>query len=93
MRTAVEEALSFDANLGFGLRRYLAEDTEIGGRTVPGGTTVRPALIAVHNEPGTKIETIEFCRDARLRPVREIWDCHSARATPSSIFKDRAPAA
>ncbi len=40
IRTAVEEALRFDANAGFGLPRYLTEDVEIGGRTLKRGTTV-----------------------------------------------------
>lgn len=40
VRTTVEEALRFDANGGFGLRRYLTEDFEIGGEVLPQGTTV-----------------------------------------------------
>lgn len=40
VRTAVDEALRFDANLGFGLRRYLTEDVEIDGEVLPSGTTV-----------------------------------------------------
>ncbi|MDX2952249.1 cytochrome P450 [Streptomyces caniscabiei] len=41
VRTAVEEVLRFDANLGaFGMRRYLSEDVELDGKLLPGGTTV-----------------------------------------------------
>lgn len=40
VRTAVEESLRFDTNLGFGLRRFITEDVEIGGETLPRGTTV-----------------------------------------------------
>ncbi|WP_141780939.1 cytochrome P450 [Nocardioides albertanoniae] len=40
VRTAVEEALRFDTNLGFGMRRFLTEDVEIDGETLPSGTTV-----------------------------------------------------
>ncbi|MFJ1646646.1 cytochrome P450 [Streptomyces sp. NPDC088258] len=50
VRTAVEEALRFDTNLGFGLRRYLTEDTEIGGRTLRGGTTVICSMPAANRD-------------------------------------------
>ncbi|MET0187553.1 MAG: cytochrome P450 [Pseudonocardia sediminis] len=40
VRTAVEEALRFDANPGFGMPRYVSEDTDVAGRTLPRGTTV-----------------------------------------------------
>ncbi|MGW4235483.1 cytochrome P450 [Streptomyces sp. NPDC004749] len=40
VRGAVEEALRLDANLGFGLRRYLTEDVEVAGEVLPSGTTV-----------------------------------------------------
>ncbi|MGW0708074.1 cytochrome P450 [Streptomyces sp. NPDC002643] len=41
IRTAVEEVLRFDANLGgFGIRRYVGEDVDLDGGTLPGGTTV-----------------------------------------------------
>lgn len=40
VRTAVEEVLRFDANGGFGLPRFVAEDTEIAGTLHPGGTTL-----------------------------------------------------
>ncbi|RII20581.1 Cytochrome P450-SU2 [Streptomyces sp. YIM 130001] len=50
VRTAVEEALRFDTNLGFGLRRYLTEDAEVGGATLPGGTTVICSMPAANRD-------------------------------------------
>ncbi|MFJ1746599.1 cytochrome P450 [Streptomyces sp. NPDC088116] len=50
VRTAVEEALRFDTNLGFGLRRYISEDTEIGGETLPRGTTVICSMPAANRD-------------------------------------------
>lgn len=50
VRAAVEEALRFDANFGFGMRRYLSEDTEIGGETLPRGTTVICSLNAANRD-------------------------------------------
>ncbi|MEU8632118.1 cytochrome P450 [Amycolatopsis sp. NPDC048633] len=38
--SAVEEALRFDANPGFGMPRYVSEETVVGGTTLPRGTTV-----------------------------------------------------
>ncbi|MFZ3561668.1 MULTISPECIES: cytochrome P450 [unclassified Streptomyces] len=50
VRTAVEESLRFDSNLGFGLRRYLGEDAEIGGETVPAGSTVVCSMPAANRD-------------------------------------------
>ncbi|GAA3160758.1 cytochrome P450 [Nonomuraea salmonea] len=44
VRTAVEESLRYDVNLGFGLRRYLSEEAELGGEVLPAGTTVLCAM-------------------------------------------------
>ncbi|WP_017625851.1 cytochrome P450 [Nocardiopsis chromatogenes] len=52
VRTAVEEALRFDANSGIGLPRFITEDTEIGGETVPAGTTVMCAMAAANRDSG-----------------------------------------
>ncbi|MDA2806785.1 cytochrome P450 [Nocardiopsis suaedae] len=52
VRTAVEEALRFDANSGIGLPRFITEDTEIGGETVPAGTTVMCAMAAANRDAG-----------------------------------------
>jgi len=46
VRSTVEEALRFDVNGGFGLRRHLTEDVEIGGEVLPQGTTVVCAMAA-----------------------------------------------
>ncbi|MEV0614661.1 cytochrome P450 [Nonomuraea sp. NPDC050404] len=46
VRTAVEESLRFDANNGFGLRRYLTDDIEVEGETLPAGTTVLCSMSA-----------------------------------------------
>lgn len=40
VRPAVEEALRFDANLGFGMVRYIDADIEVGDERIPSGTTV-----------------------------------------------------
>ncbi|MGW6911464.1 cytochrome P450 [Streptomyces sp. NPDC054940] len=50
VRTAVDEALRFDANLGFGLRRYLTEDVEIDGEVLPSGTTVVCSLPSANRD-------------------------------------------
>ncbi|WP_260634959.1 cytochrome P450 [Streptomyces angustmyceticus] len=50
VRSTVEEALRFDANGGFGLRRFLTEDVEIGGEVVPNGTTVVCAMGAANRD-------------------------------------------
>ncbi|MFC8089098.1 cytochrome P450 [Streptomyces sp. NPDC057301] len=50
VRTAVDEALRFDANLGFGIRRYLTEDVEVDGELLPGGTTVVCSMPAANRD-------------------------------------------
>lgn len=50
VRTAVEESLRFDANLGFGLRRYLNEDVEVDGEVLPRGTTVICSMPAANRD-------------------------------------------
>ncbi|WP_306317051.1 MULTISPECIES: cytochrome P450 [unclassified Streptomyces] len=50
VRTAVEESLRFDSNLGFGLRRYLGEDVEIDGELVPAGSTVVCSMPAANRD-------------------------------------------
>jgi cytochrome P450 len=46
VRSAVEEALRFDANAGFGMVRHLDEDFEAGGTVLPAGTTVVCSMAA-----------------------------------------------
>ncbi|MFI5525732.1 cytochrome P450 [Streptomyces platensis] len=50
VRSTVEEALRFDVNGGFGLRRHLTEDVEIGGEILPQGTTVVCAMAAANRD-------------------------------------------
>ncbi|GAB3416564.1 cytochrome P450 family protein [Flindersiella endophytica] len=50
VRTAVEEALRYDANLGFGLPRYISEDVEVGDVLVPAGTTVLCDMAAANRD-------------------------------------------
>ncbi|CAL9351468.1 Mycinamicin IV hydroxylase_epoxidase [Streptomyces sp. enrichment culture] len=50
VRTAVEESLRFDTNLGFGVLRYLGEDAGIGGHLVPAGSTVVCSMPAANRD-------------------------------------------
>jgi cytochrome P450 len=51
VRTAVEEALRFDANLStFGLQRYLGDDLDLDGDLVPSGTTVLCGLATANRD-------------------------------------------
>jgi cytochrome P450 len=50
VNSAVEEALRFDANPGVGMPRYISEDVEIGGTTVPSGTTVMCSMAAANRD-------------------------------------------
>lgn len=50
VRSAVEEVLRFDANLGFGMPRYLNEEVEVGGALLPRGTTVLCDMAAANRD-------------------------------------------
>jgi cytochrome P450 len=50
IRTTVEESLRFDANSGFGLPRYLNEETEVDGTVLPRGTTVICSMAAANRD-------------------------------------------
>jgi cytochrome P450 len=50
IRPAVEEALRFDANFGFGVPRYLSEEFEVGGATLPAGTTVVCSIASANRD-------------------------------------------
>ncbi|MGP3964886.1 cytochrome P450 [Nonomuraea sp. 3N208] len=50
IRTAVEEALRFDANSGFGLPRYLRDETEVSGAVLPRGTTVVCSMASANRD-------------------------------------------
>ncbi|MEA5360773.1 cytochrome P450 [Amycolatopsis sp., V23-08] len=52
VRTAVEEALRFDANPGIGMPRYLGEEVELGGEVLPRGTTVLCSMAAANRDEG-----------------------------------------
>ncbi|GLX00502.1 cytochrome P450 [Microtetraspora sp. NBRC 16547] len=53
IRTTVEESLRFDANSGFGLPRYLREETEVSGTVLPRGTTVVCSMAAANRDEST----------------------------------------
>jgi cytochrome P450 len=50
VRSAVEEVLRYDANSGFGMPRYISEDLELAGTTVPRGTTVICSMGAANRD-------------------------------------------
>ncbi|TMR94144.1 cytochrome P450 [Nonomuraea basaltis] len=50
IRTTVEESLRLDANSGFGLPRYLKEETEVSGTVLPKGTTVICSMAAANRD-------------------------------------------
>ncbi|OUD00040.1 cytochrome P450 [Streptosporangium minutum] len=50
IRTTVEESLRLDANSGFGLPRYLKEETEVSGEHLPKGTTVICSMAAANRD-------------------------------------------
>jgi cytochrome P450 len=50
VRHAVEEVLRFDANPGFGMPRYLKEDIEVAGTSLPRGTTVVCSMAAANRD-------------------------------------------
>ncbi|KAA9155383.1 cytochrome P450 [Amycolatopsis acidicola] len=50
VRTAVEEALRFDANAGLGMLRFIEEDIELSGTVVPTGTTVVCSMAAANRD-------------------------------------------
>ncbi|MEU7834670.1 cytochrome P450 [Nonomuraea sp. NPDC049129] len=50
IRSTVEETLRLDANSGFGLPRYLKEETEVSGTVLPKGTTVICSMAAANRD-------------------------------------------
>jgi cytochrome P450 len=48
--TTVEEALRLDAHPGLGMMRYLTEDFEVGGQTLPAGTSVMCSMGAANRD-------------------------------------------
>jgi cytochrome P450 len=55
VRSAVEEVLRFDANPGFGMPRYLGENVEVAGTSLPRGTTVVCSMASA-NRDGTAFD-------------------------------------
>ena len=50
VRAAVEESLRFDANSGFGLPRFVSEDTEVADKVFPAGTTLVCNMAAANRD-------------------------------------------
>ena len=68
IRSATEEALRFDANPGFGMPRYLSEETEIGGVPLPKGTTVVCSLGAANRDERTFADAATLDLSRSLNP-------------------------
>ncbi|MFG2525374.1 cytochrome P450 [Streptomyces sp. NPDC048527] len=51
VRTAVEEALRIDSNAGFGMPRFITEETELSGVLVKAGSTVVNSIAAANRDP------------------------------------------
>lgn len=64
VRTAVEEALRFDANAGFGLPRFITEELEVAGQTLPRGTTVICNMAAANRDEQSfeRADTMDIAR-------------------------------
>ncbi|WP_214409314.1 cytochrome P450 [Sphaerisporangium fuscum] len=65
VRGTVEEVLRMDTNLGFGLPRYISEDIELSGMTVPAGTTL------IVNSGAANRDERKFADPDRFDPRRE----------------------
>jgi cytochrome P450 len=50
IRSTVEEALRFDANLGFAMPRYLNEDVTVGDTEIPRGSTLLCDMAAANRD-------------------------------------------
>ncbi|MGW7486397.1 cytochrome P450 [Streptomyces sp. NPDC054786] len=50
VRPAVEEALRFDANPGFGMPHYIGEEAAVAGTVLPRGTTVVCSMAAANRD-------------------------------------------
>lgn len=64
IRSAVEESLRFDANLGIGMGRYLLQDIEVAGEILPQGTTVMTNMSSANRDERTftGAETMDLTR-------------------------------
>lgn len=50
VRTAVEEALRYDANAGFGMIRYVSEELELSDGVLPAGTTAICSMASANRD-------------------------------------------
>lgn len=66
VRTAVEEALRFDANPGIGMPRYISADLEVSSGKLPRGTTAICAMAAANRDEHTFAHADEM--DLRRAP-------------------------
>jgi cytochrome P450 len=64
VRSAVEEALRYDANSGFGMVRYVDTEIELSGVAVPSGTTVVCSMAAANRDESAfaDAETLDLTR-------------------------------
>lgn len=60
VRAAVEEALRFDANGGFGMVRYLHEEIEIADTVLPRGTTVVCSMASANRDETAFVDADEM---------------------------------
>ncbi|WP_326810000.1 cytochrome P450 [Streptomyces scopuliridis] len=68
VRTAVEEALRFDANPGFGMPRYVEQNIEVAETLLPRGTTVMCSMAAANRDENTFAGADEMTLDRSPNP-------------------------
>jgi cytochrome P450 len=68
VRSAVEEALRFDANPGFGMPRYIGEEVEVAGTVLPAGTTVVCSMAAANRDEAAFEDAGEMTLGRRPNP-------------------------
>jgi cytochrome P450 len=66
--TAVEEALRFDANPGFGIPRYISEDVRIADQTIATGSTVITSLASANRDECAFSDAGEMVLDRAPNP-------------------------
>ncbi|GIF25484.1 cytochrome P450 [Actinoplanes tereljensis] len=66
--SAVEEALRFDANPNIGIPRYVSEQYEVAGETLPAGTTVITNLASANRDGCVFADADEMVLDRRPNP-------------------------
>ncbi|MFJ4100513.1 cytochrome P450 [Amycolatopsis japonica] len=68
IRTAVEESLRMDANAGIGMSRYLTEEFEVGGTTLPAGTTAMCSMAAANRDESAFEAAADMALDRSPNP-------------------------